>query len=101
MRGVVVTKIITKNIWATCVLPVFFRVDAEYSFDNGVQVEASDVESEGTRPVGLYNLAVLHREVVQRVVQVCHLARLVPETDELPVVLQDEVSRSPVSHVFS
>ena len=64
-------------------------------------MEASDVESEGSRPVGLDYLAVFDREVVQRVVQVRHLAGLVPEPDELPVVLQDEIPGSPIPYVFS
>lgn len=50
-------------------------------------MESSDVESEGPRPVGLDDLAILHREIVEGVVQVSHLAGLVPETDELAVVL--------------
>ena len=64
-------------------------------------MEASDVEGEGSRPVGLDYLAVFDREVVQRVVQVRHLAGLVPEPDELPVVLQDEIPGSPIPYVFS
>ena len=36
-------------------------------------MESSDVESEGPRPVGLDDLAILHREIVEGVVQVSHL----------------------------
>ena len=36
-------------------------------------MESSDVEGEGPRPVGLDDLAILHREIVEGVVQVGHL----------------------------
>ena len=81
-------------------VPVFLGVYAEYSFDDSVQVEAPDVEGEGSRPVGLDYLAVFDREVVERVGELLLLAGLVLEPDELAVLLQDEVPLPPVLDVL-
>ncbi len=69
--------------------------------DDGGHLEAADGEGEGTGLVGLEDLAVAHREVVERVRQVHVQGGPVAEAQELAVLLQDEVARTPVANVLA
>ena len=91
MRGLTVSK----NF------PFIFVVDAKHSFDDGCHLQTPDNEGEGFGSIRRKDLAVFDGEVVQRIDQVDVGGRLLLESDELSVVSEDKVARTPISDMFA
>lgn len=80
--------------------PLFLGVDGEVALDDGGPLQAADGEGVGARLVHGHDLAVAHRELVERVAVVVALwLRL--EAHQVAVVEQDEVAVAPVADVLA
>ena len=80
--------------------PFFLIINAEHSLHDGSHLKPSDNEGERFWSIRRQDLAVFYREIVQRIGHVNVDSRLLLEADELAVVLQDEVTGTPVANVF-
>lgn len=80
--------------------PLLLGVDGEVSLDDGGPLQPTDGEGEGPRLVGRHDLAVAHRELVERVAVVAPLG-LRLEAHQVAVVEQHEVAVAPVADVLA
>lgn len=80
--------------------PLLLGVHGEVALDDGGPLQAADGEGVGARLVHRHDLAVAHRELVERVAVVVAL-RLRLEAHQVAVVEQDEVAVAPVADVLA
>lgn len=80
--------------------PLLLGVDGEVALDDGGPLQAADGEGVGPWLVHGHNLAVAHRELVERVAVVVALG-LRLEPDQVAIVEQNEVAVTPVANVLA
>lgn len=80
--------------------PFLLSVDGEIALDDGGPLQAANGEGIGSRLVHSHDLAIAHRELVERVaVVVPFWLRL--EAHQVAVVEKDEVAVAPVADVLA
>ena len=87
--------------WIRLSLPFFFVVYAEHSFNNCGHVKTTNIKCERSRPIWRNNGTIFHSKIIKWIVEICVVCWFIFEANELPIIFEDKIPRSPVSYMFT